>query len=104
MCANCTSWSKPLLFSYMLYTLLHASAHLSLELFQSIIKALDLPYLFGCKSGSSPLQNDYKITKSVMTFCFNKSFTFLNNPKYLDLSYKTDLDFEIVLERKNLVL
>ena len=39
-----------------------------------------------------------------MTFCFNKSFTFLNNPKYLDLSYKTDLDFEIVLERKNLVL
>ena len=28
-----------------------------------------------------------------MKFCYNTSLPFLNNPKDLDLSYKTDLDF-----------
>ena len=35
-----------------------------------------------------------------MKVCYNASFTFLNNPKDLDPSSKTDLDFWIVLEGK----
>ena len=39
-----------------------------------------------------------------MKFCYNTSFTFLNNPKDLDPSYKMDLDFRIVLEGEKLCL
>ena len=39
-----------------------------------------------------------------MKFCYNTSFTFLNNPKNLDPSYKMDLDFWIVLEGKKVHL
>ena len=41
---------------------------------------------------------------SPMKFCSNTSFTFPNNPKDLDPSYKMDLDFLIVLEGKKLSL
>ena len=46
---------------------------------------------------------------SPMKFCYNKSFAiikvlhFLNNPKHLDPSYKTDLDFwDCFGKKKNL--
>ena len=43
---------------------------------------------------------------SPMKFCYNTNFTlpFLNNPKDLDPSYKTDLDLWDCFERKNLCL
>ena len=37
---------------------------------------------------------------SPMQFCCYLVLPFLNNPKDLDLSYKTDLDFGIVFEGK----
>ena len=36
-----------------------------------------------------------------MKCCYNTSFTFQNNPKDLDLSYKTDLDLWDCFEREN---
>ena len=35
-----------------------------------------------------------------MKFCYNTSFIFLNNPKYLDPSYKMDLDIWDCFGRK----
>ena len=39
-----------------------------------------------------------------MKLCYIQISPFLNNPKYLDLSYKMDLEFWIVLEGKLLHL
>ena len=64
-----------------------------------------LPYLFGYNTGFS----HYKMTTnnyiSPMYFAMIWVLPFLNSPKDLDLSYKTDLDFWIILEgKKNLCL
>ena len=61
-----------------------------------------LLYLFGYKTGFSPLKNDPKSV--IRNFVIIQILPFLNNPKYLDLSYKTDLDFWHGLGRKNLRL
>ena len=37
-----------------------------------------------------------------MKFCYDTRFTFLNNPKYLDPSFKTDLDFFILFRKENI--
>ena len=51
------------------------------------------PYLFGYKTGFplSRMSTNNQIIP--MQLCCNMSLTLLNNPKDLDLSYKTDLDF-----------
>ena len=51
-----------------------------------------LPYFSGYKTGFFfvPLTSNNKI--SPMKVCYNTNLPFLNHPKDLDLSYKTDLD------------
>ena len=39
-----------------------------------------------------------------MKFCYNMSFTLPKQPQNLDLSYKTNLDFGVVLEGKNCLI
>ena len=52
-----------------------------------------LPYLFGYKTGLSLSRKSTNNQISPMQFCCNTGLPSLNNPKDLDPSYKTDLDF-----------
>ena len=56
----------------------------------SLCRTHFIPYLFGFKTGFSPLNQSYEILLRVLPF--------LNSPKDLDLSYKMELVFGIVLE------
>ena len=60
-----------------------------------------LPYLFGYKTGLSLSRMSTNNQISPMQFCCNKGFTLPNNPKDLDPSDKTDLDFWDCFGRKN---
>ena len=61
----------------------------------------NIPYLFGYKTGFSLSRMSTKIIKSVLfNFAVIQVLPFLNNPKDLDLSYKTDLDFWDCFGRK----
>ena len=64
-----------------------------------------LPYLFGYKTGLSLSRMSTNVIKSVLCdFAIIRVLPFLNNPKDLDPSYKTDLDFWDCFGRKNTVL
>ena len=54
-----------------------------------------VPYLLGYKTGLSFSRMSTNNQISPMQFCCNTVLPFLNNPKDLDPSYKTDLDFWI---------
>ena len=59
-----------------------------------------IPYLFGYNTGFS-LSKSIQIIKSVLfNFAVIRVLPFLNNPKDLDPSYKTDLDFWDCFGRK----
>ena len=64
----------------------------------------EIPYLAGYETGFSPLKNDYKHLHQsyvvLLLYEFYPSYT----PKDLDLSYKMNVVFWIVLEGKNSVL
>ena len=51
-----------------------------------------VPYLLGYKTGISSLQNDPNMLIVPVKFCYKMGSPIQNNPKYLDPSYKTDLD------------
>ena len=65
--------------------------------------SLNIAYLFGYKTGF-PFSR-MTTNKSVLrNLAIIRGLTFLNNPKYLDPSYKMDLDFWDCFGRKKLCL
>ena len=59
-----------------------------------------IPYLFGYKTGLSLSRMSTNNQISPTQFAVIRVLPFLNNPKDLDLSYKTDLDFWDCFGRK----
>ena len=69
-----------------------------------LLELLHVPYLFGYKTGVSPLQNDYKyLNQLYVIFAIIRVLPFLNSLKDLDPSYKTDLDLKNCLGRKKIL-
>ena len=62
--------------------------------------AIHVPYLFGYKTGLSLSRMNTNNQISPLHFAVIRVLPFLNNPKDLDLSYKTDLDFWDCFGRK----